>query len=130
VQKRRSWVAVVDDESDLADLFSDVLNSNGINAIAFDDPLAALHNLDKYHNKFILVVTDWRMPAMSGLELAKVVQRMDDQIRIVVMSAFDLERDQFEEIGISEYLKKPMHIAQFIKAVKSQLAEPSLLTAN
>lgn len=128
--RSRTWVAVIDDELDLAQLFSDALNSIGIKTKAFSDPVTAVDYLHKYHNYFRLVITDWKMPSMSGLELTKLVQQIDREIRILVMSAFELERDQLKEIQIDDYLRKPMHITQLIKAVNGQLVKPSLLTAE
>lgn len=128
--RSRTWVAVIDDELDLAQLFSDALNSIGIKTKAFSDPVTAVDYLHKYHNYFRLVITDWKMPSMSGLELTKLVQQIDREIRILVMSAFELERDQLKEIQMDDYLRKPMHITQLIKAVNGQLVKPSLLTAK
>jgi two-component system response regulator ChvI len=123
----RKCVAVIDDEADLANLFVEALNSENIKAIAFSDPLAAVDYLHDHHSEFCLVITDWRMPSISGLELAKLVQQMDSDVRIVIMSAFDLDKDQLRAIQKDEYLRKPMHVAQLIEMVKKQLVEPSMV---
>jgi two-component SAPR family response regulator len=67
------------------------------------------------------------MPSMSGLELAKLVQQLDDEIRITVMSAFDLDKDQLKEIRKDEYLRKPMHVTQLVQTVKELLIEPKIM---
>jgi DNA-binding NtrC family response regulator len=103
---RRHDIAIVDDEVDLANLFVDVLNSEGFEAIAFSDPLSAMGHLNSHHHDFSMVITDWRMPSMNGLELAKLVQQMDKEIKIVVMSAFELD-NQLKEINKEDYLRKP-----------------------
>lgn len=121
--KRRSWVAIVDDEADLAMLFSEALNSSDIQAKAFNDPLLAIDYLYLHHDEFSLVITDWRMPSMTGLELTKLVNQMDDQIKVIIVSAFELDNDQMKEIKINDHLRKPMHIAQLVEGVKKQLLE-------
>ena len=123
----RKWVAVIDDEADLATLFADALNSHGINAISFGNPLAAIDYLHNHHSEFVLIITDWRMPSMSGLGLAKLVQQIDPEIRILVMSAFELDKDELREINKSEYLRKPMHISQLIEAVSEQFIRPRIM---
>ena len=65
---------------------------------------------------------------MSGLELAKLVQQLDDEIRITVMSAFDLDKDQLKEIRKDEYLRKPMHVTQLVQTVRELLIEPRFVT--
>lgn len=127
MRKRRSWVAIVDDEVDLAQLFSDALNTYGIKAKAFNNPISATDYFYHHHDEFSLVITDWRMPGMNGLELTKLIKQMDDQIRVIVMSAFELGEDQLKEIKMDEYLRKPMHMTQLIETVKKQLLETEVV---
>lgn len=125
---RRRFVAVIDDEVDLANLFADVLNSEGFKAMAFSDPLAAIRHLNSHHHEFSMVLTDWRMPSVNGLELAKLVQQMDKEIKIVIMSAFELDKNQLKEIKKEDYLQKPMHVSQLIESVKKLLIEPQIMS--
>ncbi len=124
--KLRRRIAIIDDDLDIAELFSEALKSQGIHANAFNHPITAIEYLYRHHDEFSLVITDWRMPSMTGLELTKLVQQMDDQIKVIVMSAFDLDEDQLKEIKMNEYLRKPIHITQLLEGVKKQLAEPLL----
>jgi DNA-binding NtrC family response regulator len=123
----RHIIAIVDDEVDLANLFADVLNSEGFEAITFSDPLSAIGHLNSHHHDFSMVITDWRMPSMNGLELAKLVQQMDKEIKIVVMSAFELDKDELNEINKEDYLRKPMHVSKLIESVKKLLIEPQIM---
>ena len=123
----RHIIAIVDDEVDLANLFAHVLNSEGFEAISFSDPLSAIGHLNSYHHDFSMVITDWRMPSMNGLELAKLVQQMDKEIKIVVMSAFELDKDELNEINKEDYLRKPMHVPKLIESVKKLLIEPQIM---
>jgi DNA-binding NtrC family response regulator len=124
----RQSVAVIDDEEDLANLYAVALNTHGIRAIPFYNPLAAVDHLNIHHNGFRLIITDWRMPSMSGLELAKFVQQIDSEIIIIVISAFDLDTNQLAEIPKSEYLRKPIHINRLLESVKGMLNEPQIIT--
>ena len=58
----RDAVLIVDDEPDLANLFTYALKAADLNAIGFDSPLVALEYIRENHNKICLIVTDWRMP--------------------------------------------------------------------
>ena len=71
----RDAVLIVDDESDLTNLFTDALKAADLNAIGFDNPLTALEYTRENHDTICLIVTDWKMPDMNGLQLTKKSQR-------------------------------------------------------
>ncbi len=63
------YILLVDDEKDILDLFSEYLSSNGFNTISFQNPLKALNYFYQNPNNCSLVITDYKMPQMSGLDL-------------------------------------------------------------
>ena len=72
----RRQIIVIDDDPDLASLFCDGLKSAGYKTVAFiDDPKAAIEYISKRNSEVSLVITDWKMPKMNGLELIKKVVR-------------------------------------------------------
>jgi len=107
----------------LAELFSQALQSAGLKAIAFDDPIAALEHIAGKPHEFSLVITDWKMPNMNGLELTKKLNDIDGKIRVMLMSAYDLDQDELREVNKEQYLRKPMHLAKLIECVKTELSE-------
>ena len=68
-----------------------------------------------------LVITDWCMPQMNGLELTKKVTEIDHEIKAMLMSAYDLEKDQLKEINKNDYLRKPIENNKLIDAVKKEV---------
>ena len=121
MSENRKRIAIVDDESDLAELFSQGLQSAGLKAIPFDDPIAALEHIAANPHEFSRVITDWKMPKMNGIELTKKLSDIDGKIRVMLMSAYELDDEQLREVGKEEYLRKPMHIAKLIETVKTEL---------
>lgn len=67
-----------------------------------------------------LVITDIRMPGMSGLEMAKHMKESDRGIHIIVTTAFnDLEyMMEAIEIGIDSFIMKPVDIGKLISAIE------------
>jgi DNA-binding response OmpR family regulator len=122
VSEKRKRIAIVDDESDLAELFSEGLQLAGLKATAFDDPVAALEHIATNPKEFSMVITDWKMPKLNGIELTKKLSDIDGKIRVMLMSAYELDEEQIREVGKQEYLRKPMHIAKLIETVKTELA--------
>ena len=60
------------------------------------------------------------MPDMNGLELTKRVNEIDNEIGIMLMSAYELEEDQLKEVNKDDYLRKPVHIGQLIETIKRE----------
>ena len=125
MDSERKRIVVVDDEPDLARLFCDSLQSAGYNTQGFDDPEAAIEHISTNNSKIILVITDWKMPKLNGLELTKKVSEIDDKIKVMLMSAYELDQDQLREINKNDYLRKPVHMAKLIDSVKLQLNHSS-----
>ena len=67
----RPSVMVVDDEEELANLFRTFLDESGFNSVSFTDPLSALDHFSQNHGKYSVVLTDWQMPFLDGIHLAK-----------------------------------------------------------
>ena len=58
-----------------------------------------------------IVITDIKMPIISGLEMAKEIRKTDDEIPIIILSAYNENeylKDAFE-VGITYYLNKPVN---------------------
>ena len=74
-----------------------------------------------------IVVTDIRMPVMDGLEMARKIKEIDDDVPIIITTAYSDERFLMESIniGIDKYVKKPIDFKELtnaiIKAAKSIL---------
>lgn len=118
---QRKRIAVVDDEWDLAQLFSDGLAMEGFKAYPFDNPEVAVEYIRSNASHISLVITDWKMPKLDGFQLTRIVNEIDNEIKVMLISAFDLDIQGLKEIIKNEYLQKPMHIANLIEAVKREL---------
>ena len=108
-------IIVVDDEIELATLFKTFLNQQGFNTISFVDPVLALEYFKETSDKHSLIITDLRMPGLNGLELAKKVRELNTNIRIFLMTAFeirDLENHvDFKIAKIDRLIQKPVRFS-------------------
>ena len=67
-----------------------------------------------------ILITDIRMPFMDGLELSRLVKKELPKIKIIILSGYN-EFDYAKEainIGVTEYLLKPISSAKLLEAVK------------
>lgn len=103
-------VLVVDDFATMRRIVKDVLKQLGFdNIVEAGDGSAALDVLKK--EKVDLIVSDWNMPKMTGLELLKAV-RADDNLKGIpfVMVTAEGQKDNVIEavkVGVSNYIVKP-----------------------
>jgi DNA-binding NtrC family response regulator len=121
--QRRKYVAIIDDEKDIVELFSEALKAAGFNVRGFDDPVTALEHLYAHHSEYLTVLTDVRMPGIDGLHLAKLIHQMDSEVRVIFMSAFEIYDDRIKETQIDEFIKKPIHIAELVNVIRNNLIQ-------
>lgn len=119
---RRQYVAVIDDEVDLVELFSEALKLNGYSVRGFDNPLVALEHLHLHHSEISLVLIDIRMPDLNGFQVARAIYELDKKIKIICMSAFATFDNEINKTQMDEFLEKPIHINDLIEVIKRHLA--------
>ena len=69
------FVAVIDDQADLAYLFKEALTQiDGVHVFAFTDPSLALEHFKSNQLNYKVVISDYRMPTMTGMELLSKIK--------------------------------------------------------
>ena len=76
---------VIDDDTDITNLFSIFLECNGYIVNAYTNPLEAFHNFRK--NSHDLIILDLKMPIMDGRTLYYKIKEIDEQIIICFTTA-------------------------------------------
>ncbi|MES0324956.1 MAG: response regulator [Candidatus Bathyarchaeia archaeon] len=118
-------ILVVDDETDLRELFKDTLEFLGYEVITCGNAEHAIRFAYELHPS--LVITDIVMPGMSGFELCRFLKndRRTKDIYVVIVSALSREVD-YEmslEAGADDYITKPVKL-QSIKQVLKNTIRP------
>lgn len=107
-QNREKTIIIVDDDTDLLRLTTEVLKQNQYHVLAFTDAQEALKKIKKM--PFDMLITDIQMPVMDGFKLAKKVQEITafkQQAIIAVTGRNDLDTDNYKNSGFSTVIKKP-----------------------
>jgi DNA-binding NtrC family response regulator len=78
---------IVDDESDLVFLFSEILQTDGYNVCRFNHSLETLNKIGKNSNKYNLIITDYRLPQLNAHLIAKL-KKQHPNIKTILTSAF------------------------------------------
>ncbi|HEX2557382.1 MAG TPA: response regulator [Nitrososphaera sp.] len=118
-------IMVVDDEPDLLRMVELYLKAWHFKVDAFTQPAEALEHFKKNPSAYSLVITDIRMPDMTGLELARHVLHIKQDMKIMLMTAFQVDTIELESnmpiIRHQDILKKPFRLVEICTGVKKQL---------
>jgi two-component system chemotaxis response regulator CheY len=117
-------VLVVDDDQDILDALSEILESEGYLVRRARNGLEALDQLDHGRGFPRLVLLDLMMPVMDGLEFSKKMRATQgaESIPIIVLSADRAVARRAREIGAAGHLAKPFELSDLLSAVKATIA--------
>ncbi|HEY6883461.1 MAG TPA: response regulator [Nitrososphaeraceae archaeon] len=108
-------IVVVDDERDIVNQIKRFLEAmDGLKVHTFTDPFAALEHFNSGCKDHQLVISDIRMPRMNGYEFVKQVKKIDPQVKIILMSSFEIDDnnllDVLPDVKIDTFLQKPFSL--------------------
>ena len=108
-------VLVVDDNQQAREILTDLLKGLGLGAESVSTGEDAIRELvaGDAEARYALVMMDWHMPGMDGLETSRIIKhgdRLKNAPKVVMVTAFGREdiRSQAEKLGIDGYLLKPV----------------------
>lgn len=116
-------VYVVDDEPMLLELAMAILEPQGYNVKTFRDPEIALQTFDAAKPRPELLITDYAMHTMNGMELIERFRKLEPRQRILLVSG-TVGEDIYQNSTAKpdRFLAKPYQAQQLTDIVKSLLA--------
>lgn len=111
-------ILIVDDEENVSGLLSKILSKKGYTALTADNGINAINIIES--RRVDIVITDIKMPGMSGIELLRKVKSTDPLIKVIIITAFATLETAIEalKIGANDYIIKPFDIEEIINSVK------------
>ena len=115
-------IILVDDEEGILDLQRDALNSIGLDVETYTDPLAAWSRIKL--GKVSLVITDWNMPGMTGMELLFKISALQLPPYVIMITAFGTVDRAVQAMnqGAYSFIEKPFDLNRYLDVVKEALA--------
>lgn len=122
---RMPHVLYVDDEDMLVELVETLLESQGYRVTGCTNPIKAVSLVQSNPEGFDVVVTDYNMPEMSGLDVAEAVTRIRPMLKVVLVSGFmtPLEQEAGEHVPVKEVVYKPTML-QDLAVVLARVLSP------
>jgi two-component system response regulator HydG len=127
-------ILILDDDTDFNSLLTDIFEQADYLVTSLEDPHEAVDVFAV--QDFDLVVTDHKMPEMTGAEFAKLIKKMKPEVPVIMVSGY-LENDTIRELigdGVGGVFLKPLNIfsllqrtAELIEDVKGTQQPDSLI---
>jgi DNA-binding NtrC family response regulator len=111
-------ILIVDDEKSMRTSLALALRSPSYETRQVESGLEAIECLQ--NTSYDLLITDYKMPKMDGLQLMKKIKKEYPFLPVLVISA-DAPVQEFIEAGASGFLQKPFHVDEIKNLVYSQL---------
>ncbi len=123
---RTTHITVVDDEYDIVLVIEQMLSDLAVEIHTFTDPRMALEYFRQNPGQVKLLITDYRMPQMSGIEFIRSIrEKLKETMKIIVISAFEPTEHEIHSaqavLSVDEIITKPFGIERMVHAVKEQL---------
>ena len=118
---------VVDDDADIVQVLKMGLVINRFSVDAFTNPEEALQSFKSNAESYCLLLSDMRMPSLSGIQLAREVKEINPNVRVVLMTAFEIRDKEFAKVfpssRVDGFLQKPITIGDLIIKIMSLIGQ-------
>ena len=115
---KKMKILIVEDEAGIVQFLKQGLEEEGYEIRAAFDGLQGFEVFKK--ESFDLILLDWMLPKMNGLELCKSIRLKNKTIPIIFLTAKDTIQDTIEGLksGANDYIKKPFSFDELLERIK------------
>jgi DNA-binding NtrC family response regulator len=118
---------IVDDDSDIVQVLKMGLLKNGFLVDAFTNPEEALQSFKSNGNAYSIMLSDIRMPVLSGIQLTKKVKEINPNVKVVLMTAFEIRDNEFSKVfpsvQVDGFVQKPVSIGNLTSTISRIIEE-------
>lgn len=111
-------ILIVEDEAGIVQFLQQGLEEEGYQIRSASDGLKGFELVQK--ESFDLILLDWMLPKMTGLELCKAIRLKDTRTPILFLTAKDTIQETIEGLkaGANDYIKKPFSFDELLERIK------------
>jgi two-component system response regulator AtoC len=111
-------ILIVDDEADYQNYLKKMLSPAGYGVESVSRPFTALDILCRQY--FDVVITDYTMPQMNGIELMLKIKKINSDIRVIILTASEIMASSLKNVNDNAYsfFRKPVDFYELMKILK------------
>lgn len=118
---------IVDDDPDIAHVLKQGFLKNRFLVSAFTNPEEALQDFQSKSEDYCLMLSDIRMPGMSGIKLARKVKEINPKVRVILMTSFEIKDNEFSKVfpstQVDGFAQKPIIIEDLTNKILDIIGE-------
>ncbi len=117
-------ILIIEDEQGISSFLKEGLEEEGFNIEIAKDGITGLRKSQS--GKFDLILMDWMLPKMSGLEITTEIRKTDAITPILFLTAKDTVQDTILGLrsGANDYLKKPFSFEELLERIHVHFRKP------
>jgi DNA-binding NtrC family response regulator len=121
--KNSTHLVLIDDDKDLLELLSGVLKQKNYEVTSFESAEEVLTKIETKNLNPDVIISDLKMPNLSGVEFTKKIKKIKKSIPIILMTAEGTLEIAVEAInaGAYDFVLKPLHIPQLLISIQRAL---------
>ena len=116
-------ILVVEDDEDILNLITRILESNNFNVHGFYQPEAALEHVRGGCKEGIMILSDVQMPMIGGPKLVEKIKQIRPEMKVMMMSSYSLNKADFGQLMpstiVDDFIQKPFNIQELILKINS-----------
>src|SRR5699024_7865934 len=115
----KNTILIVEDERSLSSYLSKELQFEDFKVIVANDGAEAMDLYEKNQTDLLLILLDWMLPKLDGMEVLRRI-RKHDQVPVIVMTARDYVGDKVAGLdnGADDYITTPFEIEELLARVR------------
>ncbi len=121
----KATILIVDDDMDTLTVTGRSLEHAGFKVHAFADPLMALQHIHDDCKYCRVLVSDIRMPALTGFQLVRRVKDLRPEMIVIMMTMFEVNEREFEAVfpstRIDGVIRKPFSPSHLVEKMRGFL---------
>jgi|GEM_PF-2903684 len=119
----KSCVVLIDDEAEIRRIYTEHLEDEGYDVIAFDTAETALEAITAEPDKFDIALIDYNLPGMDGITLTRKIRLIRDSLAVILISGYvknPQKKLQFLS-DVDVIMTKPVELDQMTEVIKRTL---------
>lgn len=116
-------ILIIEDEPGIAIFLKEGLQEESFAVDVAPDGIIGLEMATVNEGEYDLMLVDWMLPGLSGIEIARQVRKLGSQVPIIFLTARDTVQDTIFalEMGANDYIKKPFSFDELLARIRVQL---------